>query len=342
MLSHLRANLLLLVCTVLLCSIAYPAILLGLGQTVFPSQAEGSLIRDAQGNVVGSRLIAQPFSADENFWPRPSAASYNGAASGASNWGGSNYQLRDRVANALGPIVKYSAGSKKGQPVAPDIEVWFQLDQFQGKAGLVAQWADMHNTLAQNWAKADKLNGDFVTRWAQAHPDAVAQWKKDNPDTPEPKPEDLAVIFFEDYSKTFPGTFPSIVEHKTDDGKTEKRVEPVKEGSDIQSKFFDLWRQDHPTAELEDVPADLVMASGSGLDPHITLKNALYQLDRVAAKRAELTKGDAAKIQKEIEDLLRQKARAPLNGLVGGPMVNVLEVNLELQQRYPAASDAAM
>src|SRR5262249_39099459 len=143
------------------------------------------------------------------------------------------------------------------------------------------------------------------------------------------------------YSKTFAGTFPSIVEHKTDDGKTEKRVEPVKEGSDIQSIFFDLWRQDHPTAELEQVPADLVMASGSGLDPHITLKNALYQLDRVAAKRAELTKGDAAKIHKEIEDLLRKKAGAPLGGLVGVPMVNVLEVNLELQQRYPAASDAA-
>src|SRR6266487_4590068 len=122
MLSHLRANLLLLVCTLLLCSIAYPAILLGLGQTVFPSQAEGSLIRDAQGNVVGSRLIAQPFTADENFWPRPSSASYNGAASGASNWGASNYLLRERVARALGPIVKYSSGLKRGQPVGPDVE----------------------------------------------------------------------------------------------------------------------------------------------------------------------------------------------------------------------------
>jgi K+-transporting ATPase ATPase C chain len=335
--SHLRANLLLLVVSVLLCSILYPAILLGLGQALFPGQAEGSLIRDAKGNVVGSRLIAQPFTAEENFWPRPSAASYNGAASGASNWGASNYQLRDRVARALGPIVKYSSGPKKGQPVAPDIEAWFQKDQFQGKPGIVAQWAGAHNTLAQNWAKADKLNGEFIAGWQKAHAAAVAKWKKDNPGTPEPKPEDLAVLFFEDFSKTFPGTFPSIVERKADDGKMEKRVEPVKEGADIQSTFFDMWRQEHPTAELEQVPADLVMASGSGLDPHITLKNALYQLDRVAAKRAELTKGDAAKIHKEIEELLHKKARAPINGLVGVAMVNVLEINLELNQHYPVA-----
>src|SRR5207248_7503240 len=139
--SHLRANLLLLVVTVFLCSIAYPAVLLGLGQMFFPSQAEGSLIRDAQGNVVGSRLIAQPFTADENFWPRPSSASYNGAASGASNWGANNYLLRDRVARTLGPIVKYKSGPKKGQPVAPDIEAWFQKDQYQGQPGIVAQWA---------------------------------------------------------------------------------------------------------------------------------------------------------------------------------------------------------
>ena len=113
MLSHLRANLLLLVVTLFLCSIAYPAILLGFGEFLFPSQAEGSLIRDAKGTVVGSRLIAQPFTADENFQPRPSSASYNGAASGATNWGASNYLLRDRVARQLGPIVRYAKDAAK-------------------------------------------------------------------------------------------------------------------------------------------------------------------------------------------------------------------------------------
>ena len=74
---------------------------------------------DADGTPIGSRLIAQPFTEDEYFQPRPSAVSYNGAASGATNWAASNYLLRDRVARMLGPIVKYRSGSKKGEPVGP-------------------------------------------------------------------------------------------------------------------------------------------------------------------------------------------------------------------------------
>ena len=148
MIAHLRANLWLLVLTVLLCSVLYPLVLLGIGQTLFHDEAQGSLLTDAQGHPIGSRLIAQPFTADEYFQPRPSAASYNAAASGASNWAASNYLLRDRVARQLGPIVKHQSGPKNGRPVGPDIESWFQKDQFDGKPGIVAQWASLHSGVA--------------------------------------------------------------------------------------------------------------------------------------------------------------------------------------------------
>jgi len=339
MTAHLRANLWLLVLTMLLCSVLYPLVLLGVGQTVFHDKAQGSLLADAQGKPIGSRLIAQPFTADEYFRPRPSAASYHGAASGASNWGASNYLLRDRVARQLGPIAKYRSGPKKGQPVAPDIESWFQKDRFDGKPGIVAQWATLHSVVAQNWVKSDKLKAAYVSDWQKTHPAEVADWIKTNPGTPEPEPEDLAVPFFTDYSKAHPGTFPSPVEHKTADGKTRKKIEPVKEGTDIQAAFFDMWLREHKDADLEHVPADMVMASGSGLDPDITLDNALWQLDRVAVAWAKKTGADEKALHGQIERLLREESHAPLAGLVGVPLVNVLEVNLALRDRYARTSE---
>ncbi len=117
-------------------------------------------------------------------------------------------------------------------------------------------------------------------------------------------------------------------------GETAKRIEPVNGGTDIQGMFFDLWRQEHADIDLEPVPADMVMASGSGLDPHITLKNALYQLDRVAAWQA----GNIAEVSQELEEMLHKNATAPLGDLVGVKLVNVLEVNLILRERFGKAN----
>jgi potassium-transporting ATPase KdpC subunit len=337
MLQHLRANLLLLAFTVVICAGLYPAALFAVGQLAFHDRVQGSILHDKSGAAIGSQLIAQPFTADEYFWPRPSAVSYNGAASGASNWGANNYLLRDRVARALGPIVKYRAGAQKGQLVGPDVEGWVQKQDASvpaGQIGIVGRWAAEHTVLAQNWVKADKLNADYVTRWQREHPAEVAAWKQANPDNTDPKSEDLAVPFFESYSRAFPGTWPSIVEHKTADGKTEKRIEPVKSGAEVQGVFFDRWRQEHPAVELEDVPGDMVMASGSGLDPHITMENARYQLDRVADAWAQKTKAAPAAVRAAIEQILLDHQEAPLGGLVGVPLVNVLETNLTLKAKF--------
>jgi K+-transporting ATPase ATPase C chain len=324
--AHIRANLWLLGVTVLLCCVLYPLSLWAIGQVVCPEQASGSLIVE-DGKAIGSKLIAQPFTGDEYFWPRPSAVSYNASGSGGSNYGANNPRLRARVAQALGPIVKYA---KTNQLVGKDIESWFQQDRFQGKPHIVAQWAEKFPFAAQDWVKADALNGEYVREWQTAHADEVEAWKKDNPDNTDPKPEDLAVPFFVSFSKTFPGKWPGTVEEKD-----KKRIQPVQEDTAIQANFFDMWLQEHPDVELARVPADMVMASGSGLDPDITLKNALYQLDRVADAWAKKTGRGSQEVRKTIENLLHAKASAPLPGLAGVEMVNVLEVNLALRDLFP-------
>ncbi len=336
----------LLLVSVVICCVIYPAVLWAVGQALFHFQANGSMVTDKDGKVVGSLLIAQPFTKDEYFWPRPSAAGsgYDAGASSSSALAASNYALRNRVATALGPIVKYKDGPKTGQLVAPDIEAWFQQDRYQGQAGIVAQWADAHNSLPQAWVAADPSRAGYVNDWAKAHPAAVAQFVKDNPGTPQPAASDLAVVFFEAFSKEHPGKFPSTVTPPPPSTAPATSappasapaavIAPVGEGSDIQSIFFDMWRQDHPDVELQDVPGDMVTTSGSGLDPHITLDNAMFQLDRVAAKWSANLHRDSASVRKEIEQILQSHALAAWNGLAGEKIVNVLEVNLELQNRY--------
>ncbi len=334
--QYLSKSILLLCVSVLICCVLYPLALLVVGQVFLPFQANGSIIAGPDGKPVGSRLIGQPFTKDEYFQPRPSACSYDASASSSSSLAVSNYALRDRVARTLGPLVNYRGGPNDGKPVAGDVEKWFQQDKYSGNPHLVAQWADQHNSLAQAWVKADPMNSAYVDNWAKAHPEAVAQFIKDNPDTPKPQAADLAVVFFKNFSETYPGKFPSSVTRKGADGKEEKVMEPVNEGSDIQSIFFLMWREDHPDVDLQDVPGDLVTASASGLDPHITLQNAEFQLERVAPKWAADLKRQPAEVRQEIEEILQKNAAAPWEGLAGEKFVNVLEVNLELHKKYGA------
>jgi len=99
-LSHLRTAVLMAVLLTVLLGIVYPLAMTGIAQVLFPSQANGSLVRDSSGNVIGSELLAQSFSRPEYFHPRPSAAGSNGydaTSSGGSNLAPSNQQLLDTV-----------------------------------------------------------------------------------------------------------------------------------------------------------------------------------------------------------------------------------------------------
>src|SRR5262245_6414439 len=98
--------------TFVLCVVAYPAAVWGLGQLAFPHQAQGSLIYGRDRTVIGSELVAQPFASARYFHPRPSAVDYKADATGGSNLGTKNPDLRKKVAEraeALGASAELPA-----------------------------------------------------------------------------------------------------------------------------------------------------------------------------------------------------------------------------------------
>jgi len=133
--QQVRSAVLMVVLLTVLTGLAYPLAITGLAQVLFPDQANGTLLRDATGNVIGSALIGQMFVRPEYFHPRPSAAGSNGydaTSSGASNLGPTNEKLiaavRERAEayrqeNGLAPdaLVPVDAVTASGSGLDPHI-----------------------------------------------------------------------------------------------------------------------------------------------------------------------------------------------------------------------------
>jgi len=191
MLSETMVALRMTLVTLVVTGLVYPLTITGVARTLFPGASGGSLLEDANGSPVGSRLIGQAFSNPAYLQPRPSAAGatgYDGTASSGSNLGPTSQKLHDRV-------------------------------------------------------QAD-----------------IERLKKENPDA----------------------------------GET--------------------------------VPADLVTASASGLDPHVSPAGALWQVPRIAQARGE----EPGRIQAVIEANIEH----PTLGFMGEARVNVLAVNLALNRKF--------
>lgn len=185
--TDLRAAIVSTLVLAVVCCGLYPVIVWGIAQAVFKDQANGSLITDSQGTIIGSSLLGQSFSGAQYFHPRSSAAGtgYDAASSGGTNLGPTSQKLADAI-----------------------------------KANVAA------------------------------------------------------------------------------------------------------YRAENGLKEADSVPADAVTSSGSGLDPHISVKNAEIQTTRVAKARH-------LSIEK-VKELIAANTDKPAFGILGDAGVNVLKLNLAL------------
>lgn len=149
MLADIRPAIVSTVLFTALLGLGYPLAVTGLAGAAFPRQAEGSLVRDAAGRVIGSRLIAQPFAKDEYLHPRPSAAGsggYDPTSSGGSNYGPLSPDLARRVAGDAAALRKSTghadvpadAVTTSGSGLDPDISpeyAYLQVDRIARARG---------------------------------------------------------------------------------------------------------------------------------------------------------------------------------------------------------------
>jgi K+-transporting ATPase ATPase C chain len=131
MLSNIRPAIVMIVFFTLLTGLAYPFAITGIAQVLLKGQADGQMVRDASGQVIGSHLIAQGFAKPEYLHPRPSAAGngYDASNSGGSNMGPLSQKLADRMKGdaatlrkeAPNAVIPADAVTTSGSGLDPDI-----------------------------------------------------------------------------------------------------------------------------------------------------------------------------------------------------------------------------
>jgi len=143
-LSSLRPALVMTLLFAILLGLAYPLAMTGVGQLLFPHQANGSLVTD-KGKVVGSTVVGQAFISDRYFQTRPSAAGkgYDGLNSSGSNFGPTSQALHDRVKAQVLALRKSEPGkaipgdlvTASGSGLDPDLSpeaALYQIDRIAG------------------------------------------------------------------------------------------------------------------------------------------------------------------------------------------------------------------
>ena len=114
--KDILATLRLVMLSLIVCCVLYPAVLLAFGQIVAPWKADGSLMRYDNGKLLGSAQLAQAFTQPRYFWPRPSAVDYHASTTGGSNLSPTHPLLTERAQALIG-----HHGLREGQRLPADL-----------------------------------------------------------------------------------------------------------------------------------------------------------------------------------------------------------------------------
>jgi K+-transporting ATPase ATPase C chain len=157
--KHILTAVLYTAITAILLGIGYPLVITAIARVAFPAQANGELLKNANGDIVGSKLIGQAFTGAKYFHSRPSAAGtgYDASSSGGSNLGPTNKALADRVQASVvsegGTQVPVDLVTTSGSGLDPDITpaaASFQISRIAAQRGLSEQQVntliDQHTT----------------------------------------------------------------------------------------------------------------------------------------------------------------------------------------------------
>jgi potassium-transporting ATPase KdpC subunit len=161
--AQLRPALVILVALTLVTGVAYPLLVTGVAQAVFPYQAQGSLITK-DGKLVGSALIGQPFDDPKYFWGRPSATSpfpYNAASSSGSNLSPTNPDLVKAVQTRVEALRAADPGNAAPVPVDLVTASGSGLDPHISPAAALYQVSRV--------ARARKLDPESVRQLVERH-----------------------------------------------------------------------------------------------------------------------------------------------------------------------------
>jgi K+-transporting ATPase ATPase C chain len=154
MISELLASLRLVGLTIAVCVVVYPLGILAVAAVVAPDARMGSLVVNSDGEVVGSRLVAQGFSRPEYFWPRPSAVDYDATGAGGSNLSPANPAIRERAEETISRLALPTDA-----PVPVDLVTasGAGLDPHISYAGALAQAARVANARSLSEDKVRRL-----------------------------------------------------------------------------------------------------------------------------------------------------------------------------------------